>query len=112
MLLGWFCCGWDVFGFFSSPAGRAGGDLAQRHFRGLPLALAGVSRPAQVERGRGETPGVPLRPPGGAVARRGGAGVCKCCALAFPPPPPASRQLAWVPCRPAATVNRAWMLFT
>lgn len=57
------------------------------------------------------SPGRPARPPGGEL--RGGAGcVCKCCALAFPPPPPASRVLAWVLRRPAATVNRAWMLFT
>lgn len=89
-----------------------GGDLAHRHLRGFPLALAGVSGATQVGQGRGETPGAPLRSPGGPAARRGGAGMCKCCALAFPPPPPASRQLAWVPRRPAATVNRAWMLFT
>lgn len=111
LVLLWLGCFWFFF-FPCGAAGWGGSDLAHRYFRGLPLALAGVSGEAQVEQGRGETPGVPLRPPGGAVARRGGAGVCKCCALAFPPPPPASRQLAWVPCRPAATVNRAWMLFT
>lgn len=67
-------------------------------------ALVGVS---VATRG---APGARLGPPEGIGAE--GRGVCKCCALAFPPPPPASRVLAWVLRRPAATVNRAWMLFT
>lgn len=109
LVLLWLGCFW----FFLRLAGRRGGgsDLAHRYFRGLLPPSLGCQERRRLDRA-GDSLGVPLRPPGGAVARRGGAGVCKCCALAFSPTPACFQAAGAGPCRPAATVNRAWMLFT
>lgn len=113
-----------LLGCFSSCGLRAGERRRGWGAGGGPTSPTGISavslgpgwdvrhRAECSGRGCRRPPGARLRPLEGSGAEGRGGRVCKCCALAFPLPPPPSRVLAWVPRGPAATVNRAWMLFT
>lgn len=111
MLLAWVCC-CGVFFFLRGRGGRPRPGAFPR----FPLGPSWDVRHRAEGTWARVAPGRPAPAPrrGSGAEGRGGVCVCvcKCCALAFFLPPLSSSVLARVPRGPAATVNRAWMLFT